>query len=243
MLHRLIEGRPADRVALVIAAMMGATSMVSGCATPADLPAGPDAYRIFPGITETTTVDEYKIGPSDAISVVIFNEPDISSPQLRVDIGGNVNLPLIGKIQATGKTTDMLAREIEQRMAGGGFLVNPKATVNLVEAVSQKVTVEGQVTQPGVYQITGQTTLLEALALSHGETRIAKLNEVAIFRIVDGKQAAAKFDIKAIRRGEAPNPLIQGNDIVIVGFNGLASAWRDFLQAAPAFAIFSRPFY
>jgi polysaccharide export outer membrane protein len=53
---------------------------------------------------------------------------------------------------------------------------------------------------------------------------------------------AAKFDIRAIRRGEAPNPALQGSDVVVVGFDRLSSAWRDFLQAVPALAVFSRPF-
>ena len=67
------------------------------------------------------------------------------------------------------------------------------------------------------------------------------MKEVAIFRVVDGQQKAAKFDLGAIRRGEAPNPVLQGNDVVVVGFDRLSGAWRDFLQSAPVFALFLRP--
>jgi polysaccharide export outer membrane protein len=59
-----------------------------------------------------------------------------------------------------------------------------------------------------------------------------------IFRRIDGQLMVAKFDIGAIRRGEAPDPEIRPNDRVVVGFSGLKAAWRDFLQAVPAAALF-----
>ncbi len=185
--------------------------------------------------------EAYRIGPSDSISVTVYGEPELSVPALRVDTAGNVNLPLVGTMAAAGTTTADLARGIEARLSPD-ILVNPQVTVNLLEAVSQKVTVEGEVAQPGVFQLTGPTTLLDVIAMSRGPTRVADLDEIAIFRVIDGKEMAAKFDLRAVRRGETPNPVIRGNDIVVVGFNSLSGAWRDFLSTAPVFALFARPF-
>lgn len=216
--------------------------VLSGCSNrPLNLPAGSDAYAIFPPGTALPPMQEYRIGPSDTISVNIFNEPEFSNPQLKVDVAGNVNIPLVGSVRAAGKSTEEFGRELGNSLRAGGFLINPRVTVNMVDAVSQRVTVDGEVTQPGIYPLTGPTTLLDAIALSRGTTRTARVSEVAIFRVVDGQQMAAKFDLAAIRRGEAPNPVLQGNDVVVVGFDRLSGAWRDFLSAAPVFALFLRP--
>lgn len=216
--------------------------VLTGCSQrPLNLPSGADAYAIFPPGTALPPVQDYRIGPSDTISVAVFNEPEFSNPQLKVDVAGNINIPLVGRIRAAGKSTDELGAELGHAFTSGGYLVNPRVTVNMVEAVSQRVTIEGEVVTPGIYPLTGPTTLLDAIAMSHGTTRTARVTEVAVFRVIDGQQKAAKFDLAAIRRGEAANPVLQGNDVVVVGFNRLSGFWRDFLQSAPVFALFLRP--
>ena len=206
-----------------------------------DLPAGPDAYAIFPPGTVQPPLQDYRIGPSDTISMAVVGEPEFSTATLRVDVAGNVNVPLIGRLHAAGKSTDEFGREVATALRTGGYLVEPRVTVNLIDAVSQRVTVDGEVNTPGIYPLTGPTTLLDAIAMSRGTTRVARVNEVAVFRVVNGEQRAAKFDLAAIRRGEAANPMLQGNDVVVVGFDRMSAAWRDFLQAAPVFALFLRP--
>ena len=232
------------RAFLKIAALCVAGALaLGGCSNRSlDLPSGADAYAIFPPGTEMPPARDYAIGPSDTISVTVFSEPEFSNPQLRVDVAGNINIPLVGRVHAAGKSTDELGHDLAAAFSSGGYLVNPRVTVNMVEAVSQKVTIDGEVTQPGIYPLTGPTTLVDAIAMSRGTTRTARMSEIAIFRVVDGKQMAAKFDLAAIRRGEAANPMLQGGDVVVVGFDRLSGAWRDFLQAAPVFAIFLRPF-
>ena len=213
--------------------------LLSGCASaPLNVPSGAEAYAIFPPGTSLPPRRDYLIGPSDQISVATYNEPDFSMPQLRVDTAGNVNLPLIGRITAAGKTTEELGDEIATTFRTEGYLANPSVTVNILESVSQHVTVDGEVIQPGIYNLTGPTTLVDAIAMSRGTTRTAKTDEIAVFRVIDGTQKAAKFDLAAIRRGEQPNPTLQGNDVVVVGFDRVAGGWQTVLQAAPAFLVF-----
>jgi len=214
-------------------------ALLSGCSNaPLNLPAGPEAYAIFPPGTALPPRRDYLIGPSDQISVATYNEPEFSIPALRVDTAGNVNMPLIGRIAAAGKTTETLGGEIAGAYRSEGYLANPSVTVNIIESVSQHVTVDGEVIQPGIYNLTGPTTLLDAIAMSRGTTRTARTNEIAIFRVIDGTQKAAKFDLAAIRRGEMPDPTLQGNDVVVVGFDKVSGAWQNVLAAAPAFLVF-----
>jgi polysaccharide export outer membrane protein len=104
--------------------------------------------------------------------------------------------------------------------------------------VSQKVVVQGEVTEPGVYEIKGHATLLEVISMAKGETKVAATRQVAVFRNISGQRTGALFDVAAIRRGEAADPELLGSDVVIVGLSNAKSTWRDILATAPMLAVF-----
>jgi polysaccharide export outer membrane protein len=116
--------------------------------------------------------------------------------------------------------------------------VNPQVSVAVATSVSQKVVVQGQVVEPGVYDIKGSTSLLEALSLAKGETNVASLDRVVVYRMINGQRMGALFDVHSIRNGHTKDPDIFGNDVVIVGYSNARSAWRDVLSAAPLLNIF-----
>lgn len=215
---------------------------VSACASQtANLPRGEAAYALIPAVDSSVAPTEYRFGPLDTVDLLVFQEPDLSVKGLQVDSTGQITVPLIGEVKAAGKT----GRELSTEIAAGlsrKYLQDPQVSVTLVSSVSQKITVQGSVTESGVYTIKGRTSLLEAIAMAKGATRNADLNEVVVFRDINGQRNAAVFDVASIQRGDAPDPTLQGNDVVIVGLSTLKSAWRDILSAAPFVAIF-RPFY
>jgi polysaccharide export outer membrane protein len=92
--------------------------------------------------------------------------------------------------------------------------------------------------QPGVYEITGSSSLQESIARAEGLTRVAVVDQIVVLRTIDGKPMGAVFDLKAIREGKAPDPEILGGDRIVVGFSGLKGAYRDLLSAAPLFNVF-----
>jgi polysaccharide export outer membrane protein len=179
------------------------------------------------------------IGPLDVISVNVYREPDLTLSQVVVDRTGRFEMPLIGVVEAANKTTGSLSTEIRQRLAER-FLVNPDVSVNLIASNSKQITVEGSVASPGVFPLQGETTLLGALALAKGPTNVAKLNEIAVFRKESGSRMVAVFDAKEIRAGRMADPVLKPNDIVVVGFNGMAQAFQDFLRTTPLLTLFTR---
>lgn len=203
----------------------------------ASLPRGPEAYGIIPAAAQDRSAQDYRIGPLDAINVSVFQEPELSATEVQVDAAGNVALPLVGTVVAAGRTVSELSDELEKRL-GAKYLENPQVTVSVAGSVSQKVVVQGEVTQPGVYEIKGPTTLLEALAMAKGETRVAALKEVVVFRTSNGERMGAVFDVASIRRGDAPDPQVLGNDVVVVGYSNSRSIWRDIVGAAPLLNVF-----
>ena len=205
---------------------------LAGCARPAkEIPTKGAAYALMPVPAPNNVPREYRIGPLDLINITVFQEPDLTLQNVQVDTGGSVILPLIGKVQAGGRTSSELSRDIAARLQAS-YLVNPQVSVIVATSVSQKVTVDGSVGQPGVYAIQGRTTLIDALAMARGTTRVASLNQILIFRDIDGRPAAARFNIARIRMGKEPNPEILGNDVVVVGFSNVKGVYRDFLAAS-----------
>lgn len=217
--------------------------LLSGCASsnaPSSLPRGPAAYRSLAPAAADVRADNYRIGTLDTLDISVFQEPDLSSKAVQVDAAGNISLPLIGTVPAAGLTASQFSRALEQRL-GTRYLEHPQVTVSVASSVSQKVVVQGEVTEPGVYDIKGGTTLLEALSRAKGETRVAALKQVTVFRTVSGQRMGAVFDVAAIRRGDASDPEVVGNDVIIVGYSPARGAWRDLLLAAPLLNVF-RPF-
>ena len=187
---------------------------------------------VFPTTSNLLPNEEYRIGPLDELSITVFQEEDLSLKEVLVDAGGNILFPLIGLVEANGKTSREVAAVITEKLASR-YLVDPQVLVNVTKSASQVVTVEGQVVEPGRFEIAGQTTLLTAIASAKGPTPTARLNEVLVFRNIDGQRYVARFDLPAIRSGRAEDPLIRGNDIVVVGASLSKAIFRDVLTALP----------
>ncbi len=174
------------------------------------------------------------VGPLDTIAVNVFGVPELSR-EMQVDAGGRIAMPLIGTIDAGGKTAQELARDIERRLSGQ-YVRNPNVTVNIISSVSQVVTVDGQVVEPGLYPVTNQMTLLRAVASARGLTEFADEDDVVILRTVNGQRVAGLYNISAIRRGQYADPSLYANDLVVVGDSPQRRLFRDFVSVAPLLA-------
>lgn len=222
-------------------AMLSAALLVSACATS-------NAPMTAAGLVDPSALQadvsavsgQYRIGAADLLEVKVFQVPDLSFAEQRVDAAGNIDMPLIRSVRAAGRTPAELSRDIEDRL-GGAYLQNPQVAVSVKEAASQKVVVDGDVTKPGAYQLQGRTTLLQAVAMAEGPTRTANLRNVAVFRTVEGQRLAAVYDLEAVREGRAEDPVVQGEDVIVVDKSRLKAAWREVISALPAFNVF-RPY-
>lgn len=174
------------------------------------------------------------IGPLDTINVDIFNVPELSR-EMQVDASGRISMPLIGTVDARNKTADELARTIEDSLQGR-YVRNPQVTVNIKSSVSQVVTVDGEVKEPGLYPVTNQMTLMRVIASAKGLSEFAKQEQVVILRTVDNQRMAGLYDIGAIRRGAYADPAIYANDVVIIGDSPQRRLFRDVVSLAPLLA-------
>jgi polysaccharide export outer membrane protein len=174
------------------------------------------------------------IGPLDTIQVDVFNVPDLSR-EIQVDAGGRIAMPLVGTVDARGKTAEEVAGAIEAALRGR-YVRNPQVTINIKSSVSQVVTIDGQVVEPGLYPVTNQMTLMRAIASAKGMSEFARQDEVVILRTVDGRKMAGLYNVEAIRRGAYDDPPIYANDVIVVGDSPQRRLFRDFVSLAPLLA-------
>lgn len=179
---------------------------------------------------------DYRIGAQDLLEISVFGVEELSRA-VRVNSNGQITLPLIGGVMAGGKTIPELESELAQQYAEG-YLQNPQVTVFVTEFTSQRVTLEGAFKKPGIYPLTGRTSLLQAIAMAEGLDELADLEGLVLFRHIDGQRMAAAFDVTALRRGEIPDPQVYGDDVIVIERSGSRSALREFLRTVPAWALF-----
>ena len=103
----------------------------------------------------------------------------------------------------------------------------------------QRVTVEGAVTNPGIFPIATQLSLLQGIALAKGPTNVAAEHDVIVFRTIGGERRLARFDLDAIREGKALDPELLGEDIVVVGESGGKVLLRRFIELTPLIGVYS----
>jgi polysaccharide export outer membrane protein len=193
----------------------------------------------IPAIAASAKVSsEYRIGTDDQLDVLVFDVPDLTRT-VQVDSAGQFTLPLIGRIDASGHTAAEIANMITAKLATK-FVKDPQVTVTVKQAVSQRVTVDGAVIKPGIYVLTGPTTLLQAVDLANGaDPKFANTKRVEVFRTVNGQRQGQVFDLSKIQDGKAPDPEVRPDDIVVVAKSGTKSFFSlygsplNFLALAP----------
>ncbi|HEX3408443.1 MAG TPA: polysaccharide biosynthesis/export family protein, partial [Caulobacteraceae bacterium] len=218
--------------ALACVAVVVPAAVLAGSSGEGPVAAG---ERLTPDQLSSTTNAPYIIGPADKLTIRVFEVKDLSFESEQVDASGYIMLPLVGKLQAAGKSPDQLEEEITERL--GKYLQSPQVTVSIVESASQKVTVEGNVKNPGVYLVRGQTTLMQAVAMAGGVDSEADTHKVAVIRLEGGIRKAATVDYAAVKAGKAPDPLIQGNDDVVVGESTAKMVWANVIRNLPIFTL------
>jgi polysaccharide biosynthesis/export protein len=213
--------------------LVGAVTL-SGCGAPRMIDTGRVGIVAPEALPPPTQEDlsrgrrEHLLGTFDRISVDVFGLPDLTR-QVQVDANGQIALPLAGRLTAAGLTPGQLEAAVAERLRTG-HVRNPLVTISLLETVSQSVTVDGEVRQPGTYPIQGNMTLMRAIARAQGTTEYARTSFVVLFRTVNGRQMATLYDLRAIRLGAYEDPHLYAQDLVVVGTSEARRLFPQIIQ-------------
>jgi len=186
-----------------------------------------------------TDVSGYKIASGDTLDVDVFNVSTLNRT-VQVDAKGNIELPLIGTMDAKGKTSLQLSNDIAARLSEK-YLQSPHVLVSVKQGKTNKYTVDGAVRTPGVFELTEQLTLLQVIAKSGGLIESGNSRAVHVFRTVNRQKVAGVFNLDAIRKGKADDPAIYPADMIIVSDSQSKRMWRQVVGATPLLFIF-RPY-
>jgi polysaccharide export outer membrane protein len=158
------------------------------------------------------------IGTGDQIRVDIFGNSDLTTTTT-VAADGTIRLPLVGSVTVSGSSPTEAANTIETAYRGGDYLVDPHITVTVVQSSSQRVSVLGEVRNPGRYPIESNTTVLDLIALAGGITE--KGSDIVHILRPDGtgtKQLSVntRTFLSSREPGSAPTETLQGGDSIVV---------------------------
>jgi protein involved in polysaccharide export with SLBB domain len=170
------------------------------------------------GVLMAQSDSNYRLGPDDLLDFRVFQEPELDAV-IRVSGDGNAIFPLVGQVPIAGKTIGEATELLRQRYMAG-YLVNPQVTLTVRNYARRVFTMLGQISKPGSYNIEGSETisLLDAIGMAGGYTRIANPGKVTVKRRVGGKETVIRVDARKMARSSAQeNFQIQPGDVITVG--------------------------
>ena len=158
----------------------------------------------------------YLIQPGDVLEVSVWKEEDLQREVL-VRPDGQISFPLVGDIDANGKTVSDLRAEITDRLQK--YIPNLVVTVTVARIMGKKIYVIGQVNNPGEFVVNPAVDVMQALSMAEGTTPFAKLGDIVILRRDgSGRQSATPFKYNEVANGRSlqQNIMLDNGDIVVV---------------------------
>ncbi len=221
----LAQGPAMPKAPVAVNAPGAAADVSSPKAPTGPQPISPATPRVGPAPTGQVVADDYRIGPSDLLEIQVFGV-DTLKRDVRVNSRGAISLPLVGTVIVGGLTGDeaetLIAAKYEK-----DYLQDPQVSIFIKEYTSQRITLEGAVARPGVYPIRGDTSLMQAIAIAGGQGALSDLHEVLVYRREGVERKMYTFDLDKIRAGEAEDPSIVNDDVIVVKRSPGRVAIRD----------------
>jgi polysaccharide export outer membrane protein len=184
-----------------------AQSTVKPASADAAAPAAQDAGK--PTLTES-----YVIGASDVLAITVFKEPTLSS-SLLVRPDGMISMPLLGDVEASGKTPLQLAEDVTTKLKK--YIQDPNVSVVVSQINSKKVFLIGEIAKTGPVELTPGMTLLEAIASAGGLTQFANSKKMYILRNENGSHLKIPLQYKQALDGyNAFNLTLKPGDTIVV---------------------------
>jgi polysaccharide export outer membrane protein len=177
----------------------------------------PPVSKPAPVSSQVAEIDPstYRVGPEDMLEISVWRE-DTLKKEVLVRPDGGMSYPLIGEVQAAGKTVLEIREEIAKRLER--FIPDPAVSVAILKVGSQRVYVIGRVNKPGDYAIGRYVDVLQALSMAGGLTPFADSNAIRVMRREGERQIVLPFEYSRVVRGQKleQNIQLRGGDVVVV---------------------------
>ena len=196
---------------IILACLVVVAALIAGPVAFAQAPAGAGAMTAQSAVNPST----YRVGAEDLLEITVWRE-DALKREVLVRPDGGISYPLIGEVQAAGKTVDELREEITKRLEK--FVPDAAVSVTVLKTGSQRIYVLGKVTKPGEFPVGRNVDVLQALSMAGGLTPFADQNGIRIMRREGDRQSMLPFEYGRVVRGEKleQNVLLRAGDVVVV---------------------------
>lgn len=173
-------------------------------------------------ITDKTTAasaaaasDSYLIQQGDDLLISVWKEKDLQG-EVMVRPDGGISFPLAGDIEAAGKTTSQVQKDLAAKLQK--YVPDPVVTVMVKQSTGNKIYVIGKVNRPGEYPTNRTVDVMQALSMAGGLTPYASVNRIKILRRENGELKSIPFKYSRVEKGEdlQQNIVLQGGDVVVV---------------------------
>jgi protein involved in polysaccharide export with SLBB domain len=160
---------------------------------------------------------DYILAPGDTLDLMVYREPDLGM-RSKIARDGRVQLPLLGEVKVAGMSVRD-AQEHIRKLYDADYLVDPQIYLNIASYTQRKITVIGQVSRPGSYELQGNESLgiLEAIGMAGGFTRIADTKNIVVKRRTGEKVETIKVNTKRLESPEGGSFQVLPGDILTVG--------------------------
>jgi polysaccharide export outer membrane protein len=189
------------------AALAAVLALVSACGSLARSVREPEAAAADPASAST-------LGPGDVVEIRVYQEPELSG-LYQVGPEGDVVFPLCQHVPVAGLTPNGAAERLRGCLSER-YMRNPQVSVLVKEYNSKKVFVFGEVQKPGTFAYQDGMSVVQAVTLAGGFTRIASPNSTSVTRKVNGQEVKVKVQVEDIALGRASNFTLEPGDIVFV---------------------------
>ena len=204
----ILIGALAKRRSIVLCAAAALASLVAGCTSPTQITPPPQVSQVD---------GDYRLAPTDLLDFRIFQEPDFDAV-IRVSGDGSAIFPMIGRVHVAGMTITQATEVLRQRYMAG-YLANPQVNLTVRTYAKKTFTILGQVQKPGTYPIEGNESisLLQAIGMAGGYTRIANPSNVVVKRNEGGIERVYNFNAKKMARTATESTFrIMPGDVITV---------------------------
>lgn len=157
--------------------------------------------------------NDYRIGAGDVIRIGVFDHPELTV-DLKVSESGNITVPSVGSVKVVGLSTHQIEQLLATRFEQGEVLHNAQVTVNVLEYLSQRVAVMGQVGKPGHYSLSEKRTVMDMLAMAGGAVAGSAADEITLIH-QDGTRT--NIDLRRLFNGDlSVNATVKAGDTLFI---------------------------
>jgi polysaccharide biosynthesis/export protein len=170
---------------------------------------------IPPALAATPPPEAYLVEPGDVLEISVWREEDLQKAVI-VRPDGGLSFPLVGNVQASGKSIEQLQTEVADKLKK--YIPDPAVSVAVQQLSGNKVYVIGKVNKPGEFVVTRNVDVVQALSMAAGMTPYAAANKIRILRRDGGRQTAIPFAYGDVEKGEKleQNIILRAGDVVVV---------------------------